>query len=176
MPYDLFMIRDLILPGAAFTLCLLALSAATENAAVPYPEGYRSWAMLHGSLVSPKSGPFNAKPCEKPCSGGIFYFYANEKAMEGFRGGKFADGSIIADEVLETWGDDKGNAKEGPRRGVGVMVKDSKQYAATGGWGFGKFTGDSKIEDATPAERKACFTCHIPKKDRDYVFTEYRER
>jgi hypothetical protein len=169
------MIRGLILLGTASALCLLAFSVANnDDAAVPYPEGYRSWALLHGTLIGPKHGAFGKKPCEKPCTGGIFYFYANEKAMEGFRSGRFADGSIIADEVLETWGDEKGNAKEGPRRGVGVMVKDSRRYSATEGWGFGKFSGDSKVEDATPEERKACFTCHIPKKDR--VFTEYHER
>ena len=33
--------------------------------------------------------------------------------MQGFKTGKFEDGSIIADEVLETWGEGV-SAKEGP--------------------------------------------------------------
>ena len=132
--------------------------------------------MLHGTLIGPKHGSLGKAPCEKPCTGGIFYFYANEKAMAGFRTGKFEDGSIIADEVLEIWGADSGGAQEGPRRGVGVMVKDSVRYSATGGWGYAGFAGDSKHDASTPDERKACYTCHAAKKDRDYVFTEYRER
>lgn len=67
-------------------------------------------------------------------------------------------------------------AKEGPRRGIGMMVKSAKLYAATGGWGFGQFKGDSKEEASTVEQKKACFQCHVPKKDQDYVFTVYRER
>src|SRR6187549_3145345 len=84
-------------------------------------------------FVTAKHSAFNKQPCEKPCSGGVFHFYGNQKAMQGFNSGKFEDGSIIADEVLETWGEGV-SAKEGPRRVVGVMVKDSRKYADTGGW------------------------------------------
>jgi len=95
--------------------------------------------------------------------------------MQGFKTGKFEDGSIIADEVLETWGEGV-SAKEGPRRVVGVMVKDSRKYADKGRWGFASFDGDSRTEKLSATEKQACFQCHLPKKDRDYVFTEYKER
>jgi hypothetical protein len=107
--------------------------------------------------------------------GGGFYFYANEKAMEGLKTGKFVDGSILMDEVLELHGGEGGGAKEGPRRGIGVMVKNAKLYAATDGWGFGQFKGDSKEEASTVEQKNTCFQCHVPKKDQDYVFTVYRE-
>jgi hypothetical protein len=51
-----------------------------------------------------------------------------------------------------------------------VMVKDSKKYAATGGWGFGDFK-DGKPGDE--ALHRTCFACHVPVKDRDFVFTRY---
>jgi hypothetical protein len=51
-----------------------------------------------------------------------------------------------------------------------VMVKDSKKYAATGGWGFGDFK-DGKPSDEALHEK--CFACHIPAKANDYVFTHY---
>jgi hypothetical protein len=105
-----------------------------------------------------------------------FYFYANEKLAEGIRTGVFADGAIIAAELLKLVGRDDGAAKEGPRRLVGVMVKDSQRYAATGGWGFGKYDGVTLVDELDSAGRKACFQCHIPRKDRGYVFTEYRDR
>ena len=168
------MMRRPSVTAAVLIGCFFAL-AASDDPAVPYPQGYRRWVFLHSTLIGPKHGAFDKQPCEKPCTGGIYFFYANEKALEGFRAGKFADGSVLADEMLETW-QKEGFAKEGPRRGVGVMVKDSKLYSATGGWGFGSFKADSQTEELTTQERKACFGCHVPKKDRDYVFTEYHER
>jgi hypothetical protein len=179
-PYDVNGMRKTIngfvVAAAGLMACFFAL-AASDDAAVPYPQGYRHWAHLHSTLVGPKGGPFAKRPCESPCTGGIYHFYANETAMEGFRSGKFADGSVIADEVLEMrQQQSSGIGAEGPRRGVGVMVKDTQRYSATGGWGFASFAGDSQMETTTSEERKACFQCHVPRKDHDFVFTEYRER
>ena len=53
---------------------------------------------------------------------------------------------------------------------VQFMVKDSKKYAATGGWGFAHFK-DGKPGDK--ALHETCFPCHVPVKDRDFVFTRY---
>ena len=53
-----------------------------------------------------------------------------------------------------------------------VMVKDSKKYAATGGWGFGDFR-DGKPSDQALHEK--CFPCHAPFKASDYVFTHYAQ-
>ena len=58
----------------------------------------------------------------------------------------------------------------GPPVNMQVMVKDSTKYAATGGWGFGDFI-DGKPSDE--AMHKACFSCHEPAKDHDFVFTRY---
>lgn len=53
---------------------------------------------------------------------------------------------------------------------VQVMVKDSKQYAATGGWGFGRFVDG---QPADLAQHQTCFACHAARvRDRDYVFTK----
>ena len=53
---------------------------------------------------------------------------------------------------------------------VQFMIKDSKKFASTGGWGFAQFT-DGKADGETV--HKACFPCHAPAKDRDFVFTRY---
>ena len=50
------------------------------------------------------------------------------------------------------------------------MVKDSKKYAATGGWGFATFV-NGKPADA--ASMKSCFPCHEKAKGTDLVFTRY---
>jgi hypothetical protein len=158
-------------------LCFLAQAATAPDPPVPYPEGYRHWNHLHSTIVGPKHTAFAKHPCESPCTGGIYHFYANDKAMEAFRtGGTFADGSIIADEVLETHQQKSGASTEGARRAIGVMVKDSHLYAATGGWGYDAFDGETKAQNLSAQERHDCYQCHVPKKDRDYVFTVYHER
>jgi len=66
-----------------------------------------------------------------------------------------------------------GSCVEGARKGLAVMVKDSKKYASTGGWGFQFFEGgDPKKPQVTDAA-KQCFACHQPKKDQDYVYSTY---
>jgi hypothetical protein len=59
-----------------------------------------------------------------------------------------------------------------PGSGVNMqfMVKDSKKYAATGGWGFGDFTNGKPGNEAL---MKTCFNCNVPAKDHDFVFTHY---
>jgi hypothetical protein len=50
------------------------------------------------------------------------------------------------------------------------MIKDSRKYFTTGGWGFGHFK-DGKPGDE--ALMNTCFPCHNQGKARDLVFTRY---
>jgi len=158
-----------------FTL-IKAPSVRADEESVVYPEGYRSWTFLHGSLVPGGFPGFAKSPCVKPCTNGIFYFYANDLAMKGLRTGSYADGAIIAEEMLEFKVGDKGNGGEGRRVLTAVMVKDSRRYAATGGWGFGNFTEGNKTNTLDAKAQQTCYQCHVPRKDHGYVFTEYAER
>ena len=58
----------------------------------------------------------------------------------------------------------------GPALNVQFMVKDSRKYASTGGWGFAQFDDGKPANDAV---HRTCFPCHAPAKDRDFVFTRY---
>jgi len=51
------------------------------------------------------------------------------------------------------------------------MVKDSKKYAATGGWGYAQFDPDGKPADAK--KMATCYPCHQPIQSRDFIFTRY---
>ena len=155
-----------------FVFSSLAVSAV---AGTPYPDGYRHWNFLHSSMVPPTFSAFGKKPCEKPCTAGIFHFYANDKAMQGLHTGSYADGAVLAEEMLE-WLSTPNGAKEGERRLVGVMVKDSQRYSSTGGWGYGTFDGGSRTDVLDAKQREACHQCHLARKDQGYVFTEYKER
>ncbi len=57
-----------------------------------------------------------------------------------------------------------------PKNGVQFMVKDSRKYAAAGGWGFAQFD-DGK--PASEAVHNTCFSCHATVKARDFVFNRY---
>jgi hypothetical protein len=61
----------------------------------------------------------------------------------------------------------------GPPTNVQFMVKDSKKYAATGGWGFGQFSERDEKKPADAALMKTCFPCHQKAKDSDMIFTRY---
>jgi Cytochrome P460 len=161
--------RGAFLALAATCVMTWSLSLwAKPNDEVPYPVGYRLWTHVKTVLIGPQSPAFES-------FGGLHHIYANEKAMEGYRTGRFPDGSVLVFELLDTR-ENAGVTAEGQRKRVGVMVKDSKRYAETGGWGFESFQGDSQTERRLNAQsRTACYKCHEPQKDRDYVFSEFRK-
>lgn len=50
------------------------------------------------------------------------------------------------------------------------MVKDSKKYASTGGWGFAQF---DEGKPASEAVHRTCYPCHAIVEARDLVFNRY---
>jgi len=69
---------------------------------------------------------------------------------------------------------------------VDFMVKDSKRFADSGGWGYAVFDFDAASNTFTPGttagtppqgnDAKCGYACHTRAKTRDYVFTEYGNR
>lgn len=147
---------------------LAALPALATDAVVPYPEGYRNWTHVK-SMVIEEGHPLHAS------FGGIHHLYANAKAMQGYRSGHFPDGAVIVFDLLEAPRADNA-ITEGARKVAGVMHKDRKRYAATGGWGFEGFAAGDKARRVVGKQAEsACFACHAPQKDRDYVFSSLRD-
>jgi hypothetical protein len=72
------------------------------------------------------------------------------------------------------------------QRDVDFMVKDSKRFADSGGWGYAVFKYDAASDTYKPGttadqppqanDAKCGFACHTVNKARDYVFTEYQHR
>jgi hypothetical protein len=144
---------------------------ADEEAApmfgVTIPPGYRDWKLIS---VAHEEGGLND----------IRAILGNDAAIEAYRDGKlpFPDGAIIARLAWSYVPSEENNRVfgraqsfvAGSATNVQFMVKDSKKYAATGGWGFAQF------KDGKPADEallKTCFPCHEPVKARDFVFTRY---
>jgi len=66
-------------------------------------------------------------------------------------------------------------------KSVAFMVKDSKRFADTGGWGFAQFLYDAPSNSFKPfgadsSFGKTCFQCHTRAKATDFVFTSYARR
>jgi hypothetical protein len=104
--------------------------------------------------------------------GGFHHYYANDKALVGYRTGKFPKGSMIVDEGVGAK-DAGGVTIEADLRSVSVMRKDT-QYQATGGWGYELFQGGNTVGTAGAKTQAVCYACHAGAKDRDYVFSTSR--
>ncbi len=141
--------------------------AAAEGTSVSYPSEYRKWVHVKSTLVGPQNARFAT-------NGGIHHFYANEQALVGYKSGKFPDGSVLIDDLLEIKEND-GISSEGARRRVAVMVKDGARFRDSGGWGFEVFKGDEFAPALKAEEKAACFACHGKQKDHDSVFSRFRK-
>jgi hypothetical protein len=131
------------------------------------PPGYRDWKLIS---VAHEEGNLND----------LRAVLGNDVAIKAYREGKlpFPDGTIItrlawnyvpSEENNKVFGRTQSFVAGSPTN-VQFMVKDSRKYASTGGWGFAQFK-DGKVDDK--ADLKTCFPCHEPIKARDLVFTHY---
>ena len=151
-------------------LAALVLSAqlpAEAGEGPAYPGGYRLWTHVKSMAIHP--GHALADPFL-----GIHHIYANPAALEGYRSGRFPDGSVIVFDQLQLVNADDAST-EGERVLVGIMVKDRKRYAATGGWGFQGWAGNSRDQTLVSDGGAACYECHTAQAGRDYVFSTWRD-
>jgi hypothetical protein len=168
-----------LLAAVAAVAAVVASSAPasghSEKEAAPIfgikiPHGYRDWRLIS---VAHEEGKLND----------IRAILGNDTATKAYREGKlpFPDGTIIARLAWSYVPSEENNKVFGraqsfvpgpaPDWYLQFMVKDSKKYAASGGWGFAQFNKDGKAADE--AAHKTCFPCHEPAKVRDFVFTRY---
>ena len=134
------------------------------------PPGFRDWKLIS---VAHEEGELND----------IRAILGNDIAVKAFREGKvpFPEGAIIARIAWRYVPSDENNKifgrvqsfvpGEAPPWYLQFMVKDSKKYAATGGWGYSQFDKDRK--PGPDSDMNACFPCHQAIKERDFIFTRY---
>jgi len=167
---------DAFLLGAtaicAIVLIALAVSHGEQATASTYvtaiSPGYRDWRLIS---VAHEEGDLHS----------FAAVLGNDAAIKAYREKKlpFPDGTSIAalhyrhvpsEENNKVFGRDQ-SFVAGPPTNIQFMVKDSKKYAATGGWGFGHFQDGKPSTDE--AMMKTCFACHQQMQARDLVFTSY---
>jgi hypothetical protein len=158
-------ITFVLVAGVALAGVIVYMTPASGQAdgeAVPIfgikiPHGYRDWRLIS---VAHEEGNLND----------IRAVLGNDIAIIAYREGKlpFPDGAIIArlawsydpaEENNKVFGRRQSFVAGSPKNGVQFVVKDSKKYASTGGWGFAQFN-DGK--PANEALLKTCFPCHAP--------------
>jgi hypothetical protein len=150
------------------------LGSASSQAAHPptavvteIPVGYRDWKLISVAHEEANLNSFAA-------------VLGNDVATKAYRDGRlpFPDGAIIAalhyrfvpsEENNQAFGKAQSFVAGDPTN-VQFMVKDSKKYASTGGWGFGHFNTDGT--SPSDAVMGTCAPCHA-KASRDAVFTRY---
>jgi hypothetical protein len=141
-------------------------------------KGYEAWQVLSISENGGLIATILANPAMiKAYSAGI---PANGKP--------FPDGAKMAKihwnpKKMETW---PAATVPGTQHDVDFMVKDSKRFADSGGWGWAAFDYDAASDtfkagttsDKPPQgnDAKCGFACHTTVKTRDYVFTDYAHR
>ena len=157
--------------ASLFAYTVIAAGQVQEGPGPVYvkkiPSGYRNWNVIS---VAHEEGDLHS----------FAIVLGNDAAIQAYRAGKlpFPDGAIIAAlhyshmaaaENNEVFGRDQ-SFVAGPPTNIQFEVKDSKKYAATGGWGFGHFNTDGK--PAAETQMRTCAPCHA-RASRDSVFTRY---
>jgi hypothetical protein len=150
-------------------------SRQTTDATAPIfvteiPKGYRDWRLVS---VAHEEGNLND----------IRAILGNDIAITAYREGKlpFPEGAIIGRIAWRHVPSEENNKAfgraqsfvpgEAPPWYLQFMVKDSKKYAATDGWGYAQF--DKEGKPGPESDMKKCHPCHQAIRHRDFVFTRY---
>ena len=161
----------LTLAGLAAHVAIASGQTQAEAAPVfvkKMPQGYRDWRFIS---VAREEGDLDD----------IRAILGNDLAIKAYRKGTlpFPNGAIIARLAYSYDASEENNKAFGrrqsfvaghPKNGVQFMIKDSKRYAATDGWGYGHFVEGKSADDAL---LKTCSPCHQAVKSRDFEFTRY---
>jgi hypothetical protein len=151
--------------ASAFPMNSIAANdAQAANASPLYgvtiPKDYRQWQLIAPAI--------EAEPLNE-----LRVVLGNSKAIEAYDKATlpFPDGTVLTKLAWKHVQSPEfaPASVPGAATTVQVMVKDSKKYASTGGWGFGRFVDGMPVD---LAQHQTCFACHQALvKNHDYVFT-----
>ena len=170
-PIAFLIVAGVTLAGGVAHMASASGQADGETAPISglrIPAGYRDWRLVS---VAREEGNLDD----------IRAILGNDTAIQAYREGQrpFPDGAIISrlawsyvpsEENNKAFGRPQSFVAGPPKNGVQFMVKDSRKYASTGGWGFAQFDDGKPADEAV---HKTCFPCHRAISARDFVFTDY---
>ena len=180
------MAKTLVVPTAAVVLSIAAggsVAIADNRDTVAVPNGYalsefkgfETWQVIGVSQANPQDHQL------------IEVILGNPEMIETYKAGFPANGKPVPDGarmVKIHWNAKKSAEDPGnplvpdTLHDIDTMVKDSKRFAATGGWGYGQFNYDAATDTFSPlGTGAACgYACHNAAKGKDYVFTTFPKR
>ncbi len=137
-------------------------------------KGYESWQNVAPSVVDE----------------GIKSILANPAMIKAYKDGipgngkPFPDGSMVVKiEWKKKKNDDSPYSVEvpGALKSVAFILKDTKRFPDSSGWGYAQFNYDAASGTFKPfgddsSFAMKCYKCHTIVKDKDYIFTAYAER
>jgi hypothetical protein len=149
-------------------------------------KGYDAWQVIAVSQ------PDDAGGCGTAKTGCIKAILGNPVMIKAYNDGIPANGKPVPDGAAMAkveWLSKQnvaapyGVTVPGAQTEVGFMVKDSKRFPDTNGWGYVTFQYDAAADSYKPATddpsvmKKLCHSCHTSgAKARDYVYTSYAKR
>jgi hypothetical protein len=185
MPLRKYVIASGVVIAAVATLGGITLAAQDKYAlqvpgGIAFSEfrGYESWQVVSIS----HDGPLIAAILGNPAM-----IEAYQSGIPG-NGKPFPDGAKLA---KIHWNPTKmptfsGAEVPGTQHDMDFMVKDSKRFPDSGGWGWAVFEYDAATDTFRPGtttdeppqanDAKCGFACHTDVKARDYVFTDFAHR
>ena len=157
---------------------------AANGIALSEFRGYDAWQLVATSQ------PDNAGGCGTSKVGCMKAILGNPAMIQAYREGIPVNGKAVPDGAALAkieWlqhRDEKpyGVTVSGEQTEISFMVKDSKRFPNTNGWGYATFAYDAssdtfKPSTADPSFARGCHACHTGfAKARDFVFTKYARR
>ncbi len=153
--------------GAVAGLTAMLAIAEQDTTGIGFPVGYRTWYHHHTTVNLSGHAPEG--------NVGIQNVYANSLAVEGLKSGRFTDGATFVVDRFKYAEDANHSLSQSGRKVVAVMVRDAQRYAETGGWGFQGFKGGDPKMLAVKDGGAACFACHIPHAENNFLFSRGTE-
>src|SRR3954452_18765756 len=130
----LYSVGAVAVTAAAVQFGIVGFVAAQSNNDLKPPVGYRNWFHVNTMIVD------KASPLFKDL-GGMHNVHVNsvgEAALK--KGGPYPDRTVFLTD-LHDFSVVDGSYMQGALKGLAVMVKESKKYSSTGGWGFQFWAG-----------------------------------
>src|ERR1700722_13009307 len=159
----------LVIPsGLVAALVATGTLFARTDDGLKIPADFQHGYLANGMLVTKEANKTGVKA-------GLHLIYANPVGLDRLKHGgatPYPDGTVFVDDV-RLFSEDDGAYQQGGHKFITVMVKDSKKYASTGGWGFQAWLGGDPTKPIVDDSVKQCFSCHVPKKKNKYGFSPY---